>query len=371
MRNKIWAAIFFCLLCQEAIAEKISRISILSVLRPTQITVTVRNPGPSVLQVEGANDRKTSPLSDGAVVHMKAHENGLLVNDSTFPAISVALRCKNGCRLIVEVPGKMHRLYHGDLELNTFNNTINIVLLLDTEELTSSILASETGEFREPEALRAFAILARSFLNSGPLHAERNADVCDSTHCQVFQGFLPSKAISRAVQSTHGLLLTYHKKPFQPFYSRKCGGRTSTFEDVWHHPAANYPFFSADCPVCRTTFRDHWRSDLSMDSLQTAIGIPFDQIQKSGGWIEIRSKGEVSKYSVENFRILLGREIGWKTLPGNSFDMKPNPESVVFEGSSYGHGVGLCQTGTEGLAQLGKSYQEILNHYFPNTEVRN
>ena len=58
MRNKIWAAILFCLLCQEASAEKSSRISILSVLRPTQITLTVKDPGPSVLQVESANDRK-------------------------------------------------------------------------------------------------------------------------------------------------------------------------------------------------------------------------------------------------------------------------------------------------------------------------
>lgn len=370
MRNKIWAAILSCLLCQEAFAEKISRISILSILRPTQITLTVKDSGPSVLQVESANGWRTSRLSDGAFVRVKAHENELRVNDSPFPANGVALRCRNGCRVIVEVPGKMKRLYHGDVEMNTFNNTINIVLLIDTEGLASSILASEIGEFREPEALRAFAILARSFLNSGPLHSERNADVCDTTHCQVFQGLMPSNAILRAVQSTHGLLLTYHKKPFQPFYSRRCGGRTSTFEEVWHHPAANYPFFSADCPICRTKFAEQWRSDLSVDSLQTAIGMPFEQIQKSGGWIEIRSKGEVSKYSVENFRILLGREMGWKTLPGNSFEMKPSPESIVFEGSSYGHGVGLCQTGTEGLAQLGKSYQQILNHYFPNTEVR-
>ncbi|MEJ6574110.1 MAG: SpoIID/LytB domain-containing protein [Actinomycetes bacterium] len=45
------------------------------------------------------------------------------------------------------------------------------------------------------------------------------------------------------------------------------------------------------------------------------------------------------------------------------------PKSFIFIGSGYGHGVGLSQYGAKGQALEGKSAIEILNHYFPNSEV--
>lgn len=43
--------------------------------------------------------------------------------------------------------------------------------------------------------------------------------------------------------------------------------------------------------------------------------------------------------------------------------------AVVFSGKGWGHGVGLCQTGAYGMALRGKSYREILSHYYPGTVV--
>jgi len=41
----------------------------------------------------------------------------------------------------------------------------------------------------------------------------------------------------------------------------------------------------------------------------------------------------------------------------------------TFYGRGWGHGVGLCQTGAFGMALAGRSYREILAHYYPGTEV--
>ncbi|MCD6156498.1 MAG: SpoIID/LytB domain-containing protein [Candidatus Atribacteria bacterium] len=42
----------------------------------------------------------------------------------------------------------------------------------------------------------------------------------------------------------------------------------------------------------------------------------------------------------------------------------------VFEGSGYGHGVGLSQWGARGMALRGYNYSQILKHYFPGCEIR-
>lgn len=47
-----------------------------------------------------------------------------------------------------------------------------------------------------------------------------------------------------------------------------------------------------------------------------------------------------------------------------------SPDSYVFAGSGYGHGVGLSQSGARGMAEEGYTYQEILEHYFTGTTVR-
>ncbi len=51
------------------------------------------------------------------------------------------------------------------------------------------------------------------------------------------------------------------------------------------------------------------------------------------------------------------------------FNLKGWPEEFIIYGGGWGHGVGLCQVGAHGLADAGKSYDEILKHYFPKAEI--
>jgi SpoIID/LytB domain protein len=43
---------------------------------------------------------------------------------------------------------------------------------------------------------------------------------------------------------------------------------------------------------------------------------------------------------------------------------------VELNGVGIGHGIGLCQRGGADMARHGSSFQEILQHYYPNTEVK-
>ena len=45
-------------------------------------------------------------------------------------------------------------------------------------------------------------------------------------------------------------------------------------------------------------------------------------------------------------------------------------KSFIFYGGGWGHGVGLCQTGSGGRANAGQNYREILNHYYTDIEIQ-
>jgi stage II sporulation protein D len=45
------------------------------------------------------------------------------------------------------------------------------------------------------------------------------------------------------------------------------------------------------------------------------------------------------------------------------------PLAVVATGAGNGHGIGMCQWGAMGMARAGKSYKEILRHYYKDTDL--
>jgi stage II sporulation protein D len=61
--------------------------------------------------------------------------------------------------------------------------------------------------------------------------------------------------------------------------------------------------------------------------------------------------------------------LGWSAVPSNDFSIEKNGDSIRLEGIGYGHGIGLCQAGARAMAQVGANFQQILDHYYPNTNV--
>ena len=45
------------------------------------------------------------------------------------------------------------------------------------------------------------------------------------------------------------------------------------------------------------------------------------------------------------------------------------PAGVVVSGGGNGHAVGMSQWGALGMAKLGKTYAEILTHYYTGTKL--
>jgi len=57
-------------------------------------------------------------------------------------------------------------------------------------------------------------------------------------------------------------------------------------------------------------------------------------------------------------------------LHSSAFIVRLESDRVVFQGTGWGHGVGLCQIGAAVMATQGFSAEEILRHYFSAVETK-
>jgi stage II sporulation protein D len=71
-----------------------------------------------------------------------------------------------------------------------------------------------------------------------------------------------------------------------------------------------------------------------------------------------------------DFKLIVGRTLGWNMLKSSRFEVTRAGPNFVFRGEGFGHGLGLCQEGAHALARRrGASYLQILRHYFPGTRL--
>jgi stage II sporulation protein D len=76
----------------------------------------------------------------------------------------------------------------------------------------------------------------------------------------------------------------------------------------------------------------------------------------------ITAKGEKS-YDDPN------QEVNVVSADGTTKTVTVSPTAYDFTGRGWGHSVGLSQEGTKGMAKAGFTYDQILSHYYPGTEI--
>ncbi len=111
------------------------------------------------------------------------------------------------------------------------------VEVMELEEYLKGVLPREMGKNAPPEALKAQAVAARCYAAKAvryPRHREKGADICTTTHCQVWS---PTRfpATDRAVEETEGVVATHEDEIVSAYYFGHCDGHTRNSEDVWLH----------------------------------------------------------------------------------------------------------------------------------------
>lgn len=300
------------------------------------------------------------------------------------------------------------------IELKSAGNGLVVVNRLPLERYVLGL--NEVPPDWPMHALRAQAVAARTYALDSLLRppsgdaATYGFDICATIECQVFSGAdvigLPDgHRWVQAVRDTAREAVLYKGQPILARYSSASGGRTFDNEDVFYDEGS-YPYLQGvRSPWEKASPLWRWEVTFTRGDLQALLsraglwgpakgrlvsartlpgpsntGLPYPDIKFKG------SKGSLVKFG-DDFRTI-ARELApgmfpgrypspWntssgilpETLPSERFRVVTTGDVVHFYGRGWGHATGMTQWGAYGLALLGRSYVDILNHYYKHTTV--
>lgn len=271
-----------------------------------------------------------------------------------------------------------------NISLETDGEIVQIPL----EEYLVGVVLSEMPATFEMEALKAQAVAARTFslkqLNNGK---HEHFNLCSSsTCCQAWTSETAvknkfgtsfdqywSKAAS-AVAETSGEAVYYENKLIDAVYFSCSGGMTEDAVAVWGN---DVPYLrgvsspgeeasSAYTSEVVVSFERFKQIMMTANEKITLTGNPsgwFGEIERTeGNGIKSMEIGNCSISGLE-MRKLFG-------LKSTNFEIAVSEEGVTFSVWGYGHRVGMSQYGANAMAKAGKSYKEILRHYYSGVEIK-
>jgi SpoIID/LytB domain protein len=263
----------------------------------------------------------------------------------------------------------------------------NITAEVELEDYVRGVLAAESSVETELEALKAQAIVSRTFaLKNLRRHQQDGYDFCSLTHCQRYVPQLAehNKAlILRASDESAGQVLRDERGQIADVYFHAaCGGMTTNLEAVWGAPSPSYLRRVKD-DYCTTMSHKSWTQNIPAKELLRAL--QSDERSHVGSQIELiivtkrDASGRAEFITLEGarrkqlrgweFALIVNRVLGWNRLKSARFDVTRNGSSFVFRGSGFGHGLGLCQEGAHVMARRGMSARQIVAHYLPGAKL--
>ncbi len=184
--------------------------------------------------------------------------------------------------------------------------------------------------------------------------------------------------------------LYYKGKSIMPRYQHTCGGRISSAKEIYstddepYHPAHDDIFEGKGSENCFHSPSFHWIIELQkpeiLDFLSVSFAAGADRIIAAWEPEKVDANGRISKVLLRGkkpksingaeFLAKLQEHFGPNSIKSMKFNIENLRRSIVFRGMGQGDGVGLCLYGADGLARKNVKVNQILNFYYPGTEVK-
>jgi stage II sporulation protein D len=260
------------------------------------------------------------------------------------------------------------------------------VATLSLEDYVLGVLSVEASVEDELEALKAQAVVSRTYaLKNAGRHAGEGFDLCSNTHCQQYAGddSRVTEKMRRAVADTAGeVLIDSNGQPADTYFSAACGGYTANFESLWGTRGPGYLRGVRD-DDCATMPNRDWTDEIP--AMQLAKALASDPLTDAGRTIDDivvtrRDRtGRAEFIAIEGqrrrqvrgweFKLVVGRALGWNVLKSSRFSARRSGSRFIFQGTGFGHGLGLCQNGSHVMARRGGKFEQILDKYFPGARI--
>ncbi|MBO9130042.1 stage II sporulation protein D [Bacillus sp. 165] len=269
------------------------------------------------------------------------------------------------------------------VQVAVYRSKQKMVETFPIEDYVVGVVAAEMPADFELEALKAQALTARTFIVKTMLNEQGGvpdqANISDTINDQVFKNEEELKKqwgkeyewkierVREAVAATAGQVLTYNNAPINASFFSTSNGFTENSEDYWGSPV---PYLkSVNSPWDKESPKFSSSQTISIADFQKKLGIT---IAKDGTVGKIVSRTDGQRVGLVNFngKTLTGKQIREKLgLRSSDFTWEQKGQQIVIKTKGYGHGVGMSQYGANGMAKEGKSYEDILNHYYTGVTI--
>ena len=254
---------------------------------------------------------------------------------------------------------------------------------MDVETYVAGVVAGEMKNDWPEEALKAQAILARTFVMKFCADKKSKYDGADiSTDVSEAQAYAASSVNSRvqnAVGETRGLVMAFEGEFPNAWFHAHSGGMTELPSVALDYKDGDPEYLKPTESVESEKAPDEakeWTATFTVDQVAKACADAGVKISEKVSSVKLGEKGESGRaktllvngesVSAPSFRI----QIGANKLRSTLIDkVKGDGEEVTSTGSGFGHGVGLSQWGAYQLAEDGKNAREIIETYFPGVEI--
>jgi stage II sporulation protein D len=290
--------------------------------------------------------------------------------------------------------------YRGKLKLilNADGNSFDAVNHVPLEPYLAGVVGAEMPNYWEPAALKAQTIAARTYCLyiKKRFGSKRTWDVRRTAANQVYLGVAAESAqVWNAIDRTYGrVMVCTHPDGtegiFPAYYSSTCGGHTENSKNVFGDSFE--PLVGVPCPYCKDVAKPsffYWpRLEFDKTYVTTRLLQRYPKLKHLGEITNIIAvrQSDYGKFSRLTLVKLLGSTGKSDFLRAEDFRLSIDPtgnklKSTICQilnrsnkwvfslGRGYGHGVGMCQCGTQAMARQGKTAKQILFYYYPGSKI--
>lgn len=255
----------------------------------------------------------------------------------------------------------------------------NEIVELNLEDYLVGVLAGEMPVNFEEEALKAQAVVARTYALRR-VKEDNNYDVVDTTKNQVYldDEYLKKtwgknyernmQKIRKAVNETSHECIFYDDKLIDALFFSTSVGMTENSEEIFKN---NIPYLRSVSSTWDESASPVYKENYSfkLDKFYQLLNIPYNKDLKIEK-VAVTSTGRVKAIKINGVKFTGTKVQQLLGLRSNYFTIDKVGNNINIETRGYGHGVGMSQYGANGMAKEGYSYKEIIDHYYQDVELK-
>jgi len=278
-----------------------------------------------------------------------------------------------GFRMRTAEQKPLERTYDGSLEVSVAAGALKLINTVPLEAYTAGVVQAEAGNYHHAEYYKLQSVSCRTYaLSNQRKHLPDGFELCDAVHCQVYHGRSRNDSIHLAVRETKGLVLVDADiRLIHATFHSNCGGETVNAEDVW---SKSEPYLRATADTfCLAAPQATWEKTMSR-----AEWLGYLKRKHKVGELAGNDLEAVLNHDPMCRDLYLGNTASLIPLKQVRADLKlrstffsvsTDGDVVRLRGRGFGHGVGLCQEGSMRMAKAGRSYTDILHHYYTDVHL--